>query len=88
MEKAGRRFLLLGGMLTMVVAAVLITISLNTVHLASWMSYISVIASFLFIIGFAIGLGTAGGLYTLNERGLRSKSGAVKKQYLKVWRFT
>jgi len=58
MEKCGRRILLLGGMGLMVTAAVGLTVALNLQATFTWLSYLSVICTILFVVGFAIGLGT------------------------------
>ncbi|XP_013420984.1 solute carrier family 2, facilitated glucose transporter member 1 isoform X3 [Lingula anatina] len=58
MEKSGRRILLLGGMILMLTSAVIITIALNLKDILPWMAYICVICMLLFVIGFAIGLGS------------------------------
>ena len=61
MEKAGRRPLLLGGMLLMIISAVTITVALILEDSVSWMSYVSIVCIIATVIGFAIGLGEWGG---------------------------
>ena len=57
MEKAGRRPLLLGGMLVMVISAITITVALILESTVSWMSYVSIVCIIATVVGFAIGLG-------------------------------
>lgn len=57
MEKAGRRPLLLGGMIAMVIALIAMTIALVLQKSVAWLSYISIVTMVVFVIGFAIGLG-------------------------------
>jgi len=56
-EKAGRRILLLVGMLVMVIALVIMTVALVLQSSVSWLSYISIVTMVAFVIGFAVGLG-------------------------------
>jgi len=56
-EKAGRRPLLIGGMGVMVVALIVMTICLTLQEKVLWLSYISIVCTVIFVIGFAIGLG-------------------------------
>ncbi|XP_067947458.1 solute carrier family 2, facilitated glucose transporter member 3-like [Watersipora subatra] len=57
-EKAGRRPLLLGGMIAMVIALVAMTLALAFQDKASWLAYVSILTMVVFVIGFAIGLGS------------------------------
>ena len=57
MEKFGRRVMLLGGMVMMLVAQVVLTIALALQDKAQWLSYVSIICTMIFVVGFSIGLG-------------------------------
>lgn len=57
MEKSGRRPLLLGGMIVMVISAGLITVALILQSSVHWLAYVSIICIITFVIGFALGLG-------------------------------
>lgn len=57
MEKSGRRLLLLGGMVVMIISAGGLTAALNLHDKFTWISYLSVVCLIVFVIGFAIGLG-------------------------------
>ncbi|XP_043848008.1 LOW QUALITY PROTEIN: solute carrier family 2, facilitated glucose transporter member 2 [Dromiciops gliroides] len=56
-EKAGRRSLFLVGMVGMLVCAIAMTVGLVLLDQFSWMSYVSMIAIFLFVSFFEIGPG-------------------------------
>ena len=56
-EKAGRRPLLLGGMVAMVIALIAMTVALVLQSKVEWLSYISIVTMVVFVVGFAIGLG-------------------------------
>lgn len=64
-EKAGRRILLLGGMLAMIIALIAMTVALVLQDYAvNWdnnasvfLPYISIATMVVFVVGFAIGLG-------------------------------
>ncbi|UYV74407.1 SLC2A4 [Cordylochernes scorpioides] len=58
MDRLGRRALHLGGLLGMLVFSVLLTVTFNLQDQAVWLSYISVAATLLFVMFFAIGPGT------------------------------
>lgn len=58
MEKSGRRLLLLGGMVVMIVSAGGLTAALNLHDKFTWISYLSVVCLIVFVVGFAIGLGS------------------------------
>uniref|UniRef100_UPI00398E3787 solute carrier family 2, facilitated glucose transporter member 11-like n=1 Tax=Pristiophorus japonicus TaxID=55135 RepID=UPI00398E3787 len=57
-EQLGRRMLLMGGYISMIVWAILFTISLTLQDKISWMPYLSMVCIFAFI--FSFGLGPAG----------------------------
>lgn len=57
MEKAGRRPMLLGGMLLMEISAIVITIALIFEESVHWFSYVSIVCIILTVIGFSVGLG-------------------------------
>ncbi|XP_042737262.1 solute carrier family 2, facilitated glucose transporter member 2 [Lagopus leucura] len=56
-EKAGRRSLFLAGLMGMLISAVAMTVGLALLSQFSWMSYVSMIAIFLFVIFFEVGPG-------------------------------
>ncbi|XP_051839127.1 solute carrier family 2, facilitated glucose transporter member 2 [Antechinus flavipes] len=56
-ERAGRRSLFLVGMIGMLVCAIALTVGLVLLNQFSWMSYVSMIAIFLFVSFFEIGPG-------------------------------
>ncbi|XP_069474858.1 solute carrier family 2, facilitated glucose transporter member 2 [Ambystoma mexicanum] len=56
-EKAGRRSLFLAGLGGMCVCAVIMTIGLALQNQLEWMSYVSMVAIFLFVVFFEIGPG-------------------------------
>ncbi|XP_054838634.1 solute carrier family 2, facilitated glucose transporter member 2 [Eublepharis macularius] len=56
-EKAGRRVMFLGGMFGMFVCTVLMTVGLKFQNTYSWMSYISMLAIFIFVSAFELGPG-------------------------------
>ncbi|XP_074655073.1 solute carrier family 2, facilitated glucose transporter member 1-like isoform X2 [Tubulanus polymorphus] len=58
MEKSGRRPLLLSGMVLMIMSASVIVLCLGLQHIATWLSYLTILCMILFVIGFAIGLGS------------------------------
>ncbi|XP_077204528.1 solute carrier family 2, facilitated glucose transporter member 2 isoform X2 [Paroedura picta] len=56
-EKAGRRIMFLGGMLGMLVCTVLMTVGLLLQESHPWMSYVSMVAIFIFVSVFELGPG-------------------------------
>ncbi|XP_069831307.1 solute carrier family 2, facilitated glucose transporter member 2 [Dendropsophus ebraccatus] len=56
-EKAGRRSLYLIGLAGMCICAVIMTIALALLHEHAWMSYLCMVAIFLFVIFFEVGPG-------------------------------
>ncbi|NXT85406.1 GTR2 protein, partial [Zapornia atra] len=56
-EKTGRRSLFLAGLMGMLVSAVAMTVGLVLLSQFAWMSYVSMIAIFLFVIFFEVGPG-------------------------------
>ncbi|XP_023789024.1 solute carrier family 2, facilitated glucose transporter member 2 [Cyanistes caeruleus] len=56
-EKAGRRSLFLAGLMGMLISAVAMTVGLVLLSQFSWMSYVSMVAIFLFVIFFEVGPG-------------------------------
>ncbi|XP_056421145.1 solute carrier family 2, facilitated glucose transporter member 2 [Hyla sarda] len=56
-EKAGRRSLFLTGLAGMCICAVIMTIALALLHAHAWMSYLCMVAIFLFVIFFEVGPG-------------------------------
>ncbi|XP_025961572.2 solute carrier family 2, facilitated glucose transporter member 2 [Dromaius novaehollandiae] len=56
-EKAGRRSLFLSGLMGMLVSAVAMTVGLALLSQFAWMSYVSMVAIFLFVIFFEVGPG-------------------------------
>ena len=56
-EKSGRRFRLLAGMVVMVVSMISLTLALNLQQVITWMPFVSVVCTIIFVIGFAVGLG-------------------------------
>ncbi|CBY11677.1 unnamed protein product [Oikopleura dioica] len=57
MEKAGRRSLMIYGYGIMVVFCVLLTVALKSLHVGTWVSYVSILCVMGYIVGFAIGPG-------------------------------
>ncbi|XP_078488131.1 solute carrier family 2, facilitated glucose transporter member 5-like isoform X2 [Ciona intestinalis] len=55
--KIASRYLLIFGYLTEAISLVLLTITATTQHLATWISYISIVSAVCFNFGFAIGPG-------------------------------
>ncbi|NXN20253.1 GTR2 protein, partial [Indicator maculatus] len=56
-EKAGRRSLFLAGLMGMLVSTVAMTVGLLLLKQFAWMSYVSMVAIFLFVIFFEVGPG-------------------------------
>ncbi|KAJ7402942.1 TRAF2 and NCK-interacting protein kinase [Pitangus sulphuratus] len=56
-EKAGRRSLFLAGLMGMLISAVAMTVGLALLSQFAWMSYVSMVAIFLFVIFFEVGPG-------------------------------
>ncbi|NXP66556.1 GTR2 protein, partial [Chloropsis cyanopogon] len=56
-EKAGRRSLFLAGLMGMLASAVAMTVGLVLLSQFAWMSYVSMVAIFLFVIFFEVGPG-------------------------------
>ncbi|XP_074734608.1 solute carrier family 2, facilitated glucose transporter member 2 [Strix uralensis] len=56
-EKAGRRSLFLAGLMGMLISAVAMTVGLVLLSQFAWMSYVSMVAIFLFVIFFEVGPG-------------------------------
>ncbi|XP_040284160.1 solute carrier family 2, facilitated glucose transporter member 2 [Bufo bufo] len=56
-EKAGRRSLYLIGLSGMCICAIIMTIALALLHIHAWMSYLCMVAIFLFVIFFEVGPG-------------------------------
>ncbi|XP_064642899.1 solute carrier family 2, facilitated glucose transporter member 1-like [Lineus longissimus] len=57
MESSGRRPLLLGGLIGMLISMIVMTVALNLQGMVPWMAYISVVCMISYVICFAIGLG-------------------------------
>jgi len=57
MEKAGRRSLMVYGYGIMVVFCVLLAVALKSLHIGTWVSYVSILCVMGYIVGFAIGPG-------------------------------
>uniref|UniRef100_A0A8B9Z1A6 Solute carrier family 2, facilitated glucose transporter member 2 n=1 Tax=Buteo japonicus TaxID=224669 RepID=A0A8B9Z1A6_9AVES len=56
-EKAGRRSLFLAGLMGMLISAMAMTVGLVLLSQFTWMSYVSMVAIFLFVIFFEVGPG-------------------------------
>lgn len=59
MERCGRRPLLLVGMALMAISMLLLTLALVFQEAVPWLSYISIVVTILYVIGFAVGLGNS-----------------------------
>ena len=57
-EKAGRKTLMLAGMGGMQIVCLLLTICLALKHMATWISYFSIVLVILFVVMFATGPGS------------------------------
>ncbi|XP_019388276.1 PREDICTED: solute carrier family 2, facilitated glucose transporter member 2 [Crocodylus porosus] len=56
-DKAGRRSLFIAGLIGMLGSAILMTVGLELLERFAWMSYVSMVAIFLFVIFFEVGPG-------------------------------